>query len=80
MGRTTVSEDDENKPVIDADGEKLGLVTEVRSGTAYVDPDPGLTDQIRSTLGMSREASVDDIVLQEARIDTITGSEIRLKE
>ncbi len=78
MQRTSVTDDDEGKRVVNTNGEKIGMVTEVRDGKAYVDPDPGITDTIRSKLGWG-DADGDDYLLETSRIDTITDDEIRLK-
>ncbi|EMA70686.1 hypothetical protein C461_00317 [Halorubrum aidingense JCM 13560] len=74
-----VTEDDEGKNVVDSSGKKIGIVTEVRSGTAYVNADPGITDTIRSKLGWG-DADEDDYALEKGRIDTISDDEIRLKK
>ena len=79
MERTNITDDDEGKQVVDAHGEKIGMVTEVRSGTAYVEADPGLADTIRSKLDWG-DANEDDYPLSENRIHTITDDEIRLKD
>jgi len=55
------------------------MVTEVRSGTAYVNADPGITDTIRSKLGWG-DADQEDYALEENRIHTVTDDEIRLKD
>lgn len=78
MERKHVTDDDQGKAVVDSSGQKIGMVTEVRSGTAYVNADPGLTDTIRSKLGWG-DADADDYALEEDRIDTVTDDEIRLK-
>lgn len=77
--RTTMTEDDEGKRVTTATGEDVGRVMEVRGGTAYVEPDPGLTDSIRSTLGWG-EADEDTYPIREDRVGTITDDEIRLSQ
>lgn len=77
MARLT--SDDAGKRIVDSNGEELGIVDEVTNGTAHVNPDPGLTDQIRAKLGWG-EADQEDFVLQEDRIDTVTDDEIRLRE
>ena len=79
MERDHVTDDDEGKTVVDSHGEKLGIVTEVRSGTAYVDANPGIADTIRSKLGWS-EADQEDYPLEKSRIHTVTDDEIRLKD
>ncbi len=47
----TLTNDDEGKVVVNNSGEEVGRVIEVHRGTAHVEPDPGLTDAIRSKLG-----------------------------
>lgn len=79
MARMHVTEDDEGKDVVDSSGKEIGIVTEVRNGTAYVNADPGITDKIRSKLGWG-DADEDDYALEKNRIDTITDGEIRLKK
>ena len=79
MARQTITEKDEGKRVINADGKKIGLVSGVRDGTAYVDPDPGITDKIKAKLGWE-DIDEDHYPLKRSQIDTITDDEIRLKE
>lgn len=79
MERKHVTDDDEGKTVVDSTGRKIGMISEVKSGTAYVNADPGLTDSIRSKLGWG-DADKDDYVLDTKRIDTVTDDEIRLKD
>lgn len=79
MARTNVMDDDEGKMVTNANGKKVGIVSEVRDGMAYVDPDPGITDSIRSRLGWG-DADQDDYRLERNRIGSITDDEIKLKK
>lgn len=79
MDRTNVTEDDEGKQVVNFRGDKVGVVTGVENGSAHVDPDPGMTDQIRSKLGWN-DPNQSDYKLQEDRIDQVTDDEIRLKD
>lgn len=78
MPRKNVTNEDEGKRVVDSGGRKIGMVSEVRSGRAYVDVDPGLTDSIRSKLDWGN-ADQDDYELEENRIRTVTDDEVRLK-
>lgn len=75
--RVVVEAADRGKPVVDADGRRVGVVTEVRAGKAYVDPDGGLRDELAARLGW---ASVDepDEPLPAEDIAAITDDEIRL--
>jgi hypothetical protein len=79
MDRTHPTDEDEGKKVVNTTGEKIGLVTEVRDGTAMVNPDPGIADTITSKLGWG-DADEGDYELQSNRIHTITDDEIRLKD
>jgi hypothetical protein len=78
MSGTTVSESDEGKKVVNAHGDVIGIVSGVRGGTAYVDPDPGVTDKIMSKLGWS-STDDEDYPLNQSKIDAVTDDEIRLK-
>jgi hypothetical protein len=71
------SDDDEGKTVVNADGEEVGIITTVEHGTAHVDPDPGITDKIMSTLGWS-DQDEDTYPLQEESVEAITDDEVRL--
>jgi len=72
-----ITDDDQGKSVVNADGDQLGMIEEVRHGTAYVNPDPGITDQIKTRLGWG-DADEDAYPLQSERIETITSEEVRL--
>lgn len=74
-----ISEDDEGKAVVDEHGEKIGIVADVRGGTAYVDPDPGLMGQMKSKLGWG-EADEETYPLDSSDIAEITDDEIRLRQ
>lgn len=76
--RTNITEDDEGKTVVNADGEKVGIVSGVRGGTAYVDPDPGLTDAIKSKLGWE-DVDTEDYPLKEDRIEGVDEDEDEIR-
>jgi hypothetical protein len=78
MSGTTVSESDEGKKVVNAHGDVIGIVSGVRGGTAYVDPDPEITDKIMSKLGWN-STDEEDYPLKQSNIDVITDDEVRLK-
>ena len=75
--RTRVIEEDEGKPVVDAAGDPVGMVEEVRGGKAYVDPEPGLVDRIKSKLGWG-DADEGDYTIDEESIERVTDDEIEL--
>lgn len=74
----TFTESDEGKVVVNAEGDKIGRVIEVTGGSAYVDPDPGLTDTILSKLGWA-DADEDSYRLGPSTIDAVGDDEIRLQ-
>ncbi|PSP99912.1 hypothetical protein BRC89_02685 [Halobacteriales archaeon QS_4_70_19] len=74
----TITDDAVGKDVVDAQNEKIGIVTAVENGTAKVDPDPGLTDKFKAKLSWE-DADAEDYPLQEEAIETITDDEIRLQ-
>lgn len=78
MSERALTEDDEGKRVVNANGDEIGMVSDVRGGTAYVDPDPGITDTITSKLGWS-DRDEDDYPLDRSSIEMISDDEIRLK-
>lgn len=71
------TDDDEGKTVINDDGENVGIVSDVEHGTAYVDPDPGLTDKVMAKLGWD-ERDEETYPLQEESVESVTDDEIRL--
>jgi len=78
MSTTKITEREEGKRVVNADGEKIGVVSGVREGTAYVDPDPSVGERIMSMLGWEH-VDDGDYPLDRELIDTIDEDEIRLE-
>lgn len=76
---TNLTDDDEGKKVVNAQGDQIGIVSEVKSGSAYIDPDPGITDKVRSKLGWN-DADEDTYMLPSDSIDAVTDDEIRLAQ
>lgn len=75
--RTRLTEDDEGKPVVDSDGEIVGVIGGMSGSRGYVDPEPGLVDQIKAKLGW-RNADEGDFPLDEENIERITDDEVQL--
>jgi|AntRauMinimDraft_4_1070384.scaffolds.fasta_scaffold00027_10 hypothetical protein len=73
----TLTAADEGKTVVTADGDPIGRVISVDQGTAYVDPDPKLTDTIRSQRDPG-EADRKNYQLDTASIESVSDNEIRL--
>lgn len=74
---TTLSDSDEGKEVVNANGETIGRVVDVQHGTAHVDPDPGLTDSIMSKLGWA-DSDEETYQLDSSAIESVTDDEIRI--
>ena len=72
------SDDDIGKRVVNADGDEVGMVADVEHGTAHVEPDPGITDSIKATLGWS-DSGENTYPLQEEAVGRVTDDEIRLE-
>ena len=77
--RTDIGDDDEGKKVIGPNGEEVGRIKTVEHGTAYVDPDPGLTDTVMSKLGWG-DRDDDTYPLQEASVREVTDDEVHLQD
>jgi hypothetical protein len=75
----TLTEADEGKNVVNQDGEMIGMISAFRGGKAYVDPDPGLTDRIKTTLGWE-DVDEDSFVLEDDQVHTITDDEVRIRD
>ena len=75
------TDDDVGKSVVDVHGDTVGIVEDVENGTAYVDPDPGLTEKIKSRLGWSNEDATDaeTFALPDQYVDSVTDDEVRLE-
>ncbi|KZN23759.1 hypothetical protein A4G99_12920 [Haladaptatus sp. R4] len=75
---TQITDDDEGKKVVDNSGDQVGIVSDVQHGTAHVDPDPGITDKVKSKLGWG-DRDEDTYPLQEEMVSSVTDDEIRLQ-
>ena len=80
VARTNLTDEDERKAVVNAAGDRIGMVQEVRGGNAHVNPDPGITDKISSKLGWGDADTTETYELQSTRIEAITDDEVRLKD
>lgn len=76
--KTTLTENDEGKRVVNARGDEVGRVVEVKRGSAYVNPDPSLTDKLMSKLGWGDGDDEGNYRLDETDIETVTDDEVRL--
>ncbi len=71
------TEDDEGKSVVNDQSDEVGVIASVEHGTAYVDPDPGMTDKIKSKLGWD-DRDEDTYPLQSEAVDSVTDDEVHL--
>jgi len=78
MRTVQLTDDDVGKTVVDGDGDEVGIVSAVEHGTAYVDPDPGITTKLKTKLGWE-ETDDDAYPLQERAIETVSDDRIRLR-
>ena len=63
---------------MNATGDKTGMVTDVRNGTPYVDPDPGMFDTVKAKLGWE-DVDEDTHPLQDDQVSEVTDDEIHLQ-
>ena len=76
----TITDDTVGKPVVNAKGERIGIITEVEDGAnaLFIDPEPGLTDRIQAILGWG-DADDDDYRIEADVISRITDDQVELK-
>lgn len=79
MSTANLSEDDEGKRLVTTDGEEVGMIAEVRGGTAYVEPDPGMFDSIKAKLDWG-DAGDDTYPVGPDEITEVTDDEVRLRQ
>jgi sporulation protein YlmC with PRC-barrel domain len=74
-----LSTEDEGKYLMDAEGEQIGIVTEVDTdeNVAYVEPDPDIGEAIVQGFGFG-DADDDDIEVPGDSVETITDTELRV--
>ncbi|WP_312908094.1 hypothetical protein [Natronosalvus caseinilyticus] len=70
--------EDVGKRVINEHGDDVGMVTDVEGATAYVEPDPGITDSIKAALGWG-SPSDEAITLEESDVSDVTSTEVHLR-
>lgn len=74
----SITQDEEGKPVVGAEGEDIGVVASVQGGTAHVRPDPGLAETVKARLGWE-EAAADTYPVQPEMIDSVSANEVQLR-
>lgn len=78
MNLTKNPEAVQGKRVVSADGDTIGVVSGVRNGTAFVDPDPGITDKFKAMLNWE-DVDGDDYPLPDGAIERIEEDQIVLE-
>ncbi|WP_380678644.1 PRC-barrel domain containing protein [Salinigranum sp. GCM10025319] len=79
MQTVQFNEDDVGKTVVNGNGNEVGIISAVEHGTAYVDPDPGITTKITAALGWDNIDDEDGYPLQEQAVATVTDDQVRLR-
>ena len=72
-----LTDDDEGKEVVTSEGEKIGIVKSVDHGTAHVDPDPGMTDELKAKMGWG-DRDKNTYQLDSDSIETVTDDDVRI--
>ena len=78
MPSIQLSEADEGKRLVTESGDEVGRIIEVRGDTAYVDPDPGMFDSIKSKLGWG-DVDEDTYPLSGDDVAEVTDDRVRLR-
>ena len=68
----------EGASVVDDQGETVGIVTAVESGTIYVDPNPGLTEKLSAKLGWADQDDA-EYTVDASDIAGVENGDVRLK-
>lgn len=68
---------DSGMDVVDADGNEVGTVATVEDDVAYVDLDPGLTDEVKSSLGFG-DTDEDTYPLHDEMVDRVDDDGVHL--
>jgi hypothetical protein len=79
MGTITFSEADEGKRVVNANGEKIGVIAQVHEETAYINTDPDVVYTIKSKLGWD-DIDEDTHPLSRNDVSTVIDDEVRLSQ
>ncbi|WP_435127117.1 hypothetical protein [Halobaculum sp. D14] len=74
---STLTDEDTGKILVDSEGEEIGVVTDVESGAAYVEPEPSIPTAVEAAFGYS-EHDDDDLTVPGDAVDTVTDEEVRL--
>lgn len=50
MNEDSVTADDTGKPIVDSEGNHVGIIADVSGDTVSVEPNPDITEDVRATL------------------------------
>lgn len=78
MPTVRLTEEDEGKRVVASNGNELGVLADVRDGTPYVAPNPGVFERARAEFGWG-EIDADAYPLETADVADVTDDEIHLQ-
>ena len=67
---TELTDDAVGKTVVGANEKELGVVASVEAGTAHVDPNPSLAEQVMSSIGWE-DADEEDYRVTEDMVDHV---------
>lgn len=77
MSSIQLTDADEGKKLVSQSGDEIGVITEVRDGTAQVDPDPDMIDNIKSKLGWG-DTDEETYPVSGDDVAEVTEDEVRL--
>ena len=71
-----ITEEDQGKQIVTADGESIGTVMKVDAGVAHVNFDSDLPESVRQRFDWGDQ---DDYTLQETEIESVTDDEVVIR-
>ncbi|WP_336362646.1 hypothetical protein [Halalkalicoccus salilacus] len=76
------TDEDRDKPVMTAEGERIGTVSDVTDGRASVESDDGITDTIKEKLGWNDGENDTDRTydLDDAAIDRVDDDGVWIRQ
>ncbi|PSP56623.1 hypothetical protein BRC82_01730 [Halobacteriales archaeon QS_1_67_19] len=76
---TTFTERDVGSSVFDADREKIGVIAAVEDGTAYVEPGPSLTEELKAKLDWGDPDPDEAYALRPEWVEELNDDEVLLR-
>ena len=78
MSSIQLTDADEGKRLVTESGDEVGRIIEVRGDIAYVDPDPGMFDSLKSKFGWG-DPDEDTYPLSGDDVSEVTDDRVRLR-